>query len=276
VSVNAIERALNAYAYVSATKLKGEAVEAANALWREANAELAALKRAPVESGTVSGEGVEETKAEKLARHDREFDEAMREITAKWDGICRNPSAYYSPDGRVVFAYFENVPYYADRQAYGVDLYRTFDTGRVVGCAIWIDQLTIRQHAPDPKREALAAPPLSPATPSVTVEEALAAFRVAVKNMDDWDDIERGVKAVLALSLPRAPAKETSAVEAEVVERCAKVMDALAKERNALARSAYARGNRAAAEDFSGEEAVCHDGSARIRALARAQEGRGT
>jgi len=73
-----------------------------------------------------------------------------------------------------------------------------------------------------PKYEVVPAPPLSPATPSVTVEAAVRAAREwwirehghgveGVRKLVDESDIEECVRF---LSLPRAPAKETAAVEA--------------------------------------------------------------
>lgn len=78
----------------------------------------------------------------------------------------------------------------------------------------------------------------------------------------------------MARAIVTPPSDRDAALEMQ--ERCAKVCDAVAKERNALARSAYSRGNRAAAEDFNGEEAVCLDAASRIRALKSRSEAKGS
>ncbi len=140
------------------------------------------------------------------------------------------------------------------------------------------------------------AQPAALATPSVTVEEVeRVSLDVALRSADkdeaelgealyvewvrngphpelrplwrqlEWND-RTGWHAAAryALSLPRAPAKETAAVEAEVVERCAKAIeDRIAKVR------ARGRVDTHTLEWMQGDADT-------IRALARAQEGRGT
>lgn len=126
---------------------------------------------------------------------------------------------------------------------------------------------------------ALKAAPRDTREPSVTVEELARAEREFVtvsgidinergETQDGWGDVRAGLKAVL--SLPRAPAKETTAVEAEVVERCAKVCDEIANPTRPLRSEEIIRRQR---DDVSDGAREC---ARAIRALARAQEGRGT